>query len=176
MRSEALVNLEPGLFAPQYPILVDSKGFGSQKKFYRKVFSEIEDVIPHIYEKFAGRERWPYLRINCSVGNLKSGPKGYDAAVLKPGRNLGEYNLVFNQNNPEHLGLYGTAGTFTHEITHMIPMSLGYKLSEYKTEKANIEALKKAEKKKIAKLVEAGSGYTGKYTRSKSSYIKGTSN
>ncbi len=169
-------SLELGLFTPQCPILINPEGLGSQKKFYRAVISGTGGVISHIYEKFAGRGSWPYLRVNCSVGNLKSGPKGYDAAVLRPGRDPGEYNLVFNQDNPGYLGEDGTAGTWCHEVVHMVSTSSGYKkLPEPEIEETNAEAFEKAGKKKIGKLIRAGSGYIGKH-RSKSSYIKGTSN
>jgi len=156
MRKMGLGDLEPGLF-------FNLEGCGSQKSFYRDALKEITNVIPLLYKKFAGtsRIRSPYL-IKCSIGNLKSNSKEYDAAILKRSRNPYEWGITFNQNNPEYLGPYGTAATANHEMIHILSMSFGVNLSEYDTEMTNIETLKKAGKEEIAKLTERGSGYIGK--------------
>jgi len=140
--------LEPGLF-------VNLEGCGSQTDFYRDAFNEIKDAIPYVNEEVTGTSgmRLPYF-ITCSVGELKSDPEDYYAAVLTPGRTPYEWNITFNQDNPYHLGLDRTAGTVLHEYAHVVGEE-----SEYRTEITNIKSLKKAGKNKIAELMGEGSRY-----------------
>jgi len=152
-------SLEPGLFV--------NLDCGDQTDFYRDAFDEIKDAIPYVNEEVTGTHgmRLPYL-INCSVGNLKSDPKDYYAAVLTPGRTPYEWNITFNQDNPNHLGLYRTAGTVLHEYVHITDPNL----SEHETEKTNIKSLKKAGKKKIVELTETGSEYISENISENPSY------
>jgi hypothetical protein len=160
MKPTVLDKLEPGLFVPQDPVFeFNFDGCGSQKDYYQERFSEIKDAVLNTYSKFAGRRGLPYLRTNLSVGNLKSEPKDYYAALLTPGRSPYEWDMTFNQDNPESLGPYRTGSAMNHEFVHAITDSLGYDLSEYQTEKANVETLKKTGKEKIARPTELGSNY-----------------